>query len=79
MLNFPTDNTDFHRFTDSFGFFTESQNENPRCLQQEYLCKSVRSVGSLQKNIQEIAWRFRKKVVYLQPKGYKIIGDRDYD
>ncbi|RHK08429.1 hypothetical protein DW079_13205 [Segatella copri] len=38
-----TDLTDFY----SFGFFTERQNEYPRCLKQEYLCKSVRSVGAL--------------------------------
>ena len=44
MLNFPTL---ISRIFYSFGVFTERQNENPRCLKQEYLCKSVRSVGAL--------------------------------
>lgn len=45
MLNFPTDNTDFHRFTDSFGFFTERQNENPRCLQRRRI-REIRGIPS---------------------------------
>ena len=47
MLNFPTRISRISRIFYSFGVFTERQNENPRCLQQEYLCKSVRSVGAL--------------------------------
>ena len=41
MLNFPTDFTDF----DSFGVFAVSLSESTCCFQQDYLCKSVRSVG----------------------------------
>ncbi len=44
MFNFPTDYTDFHRFSTPCGVFTVRLSEN-RCLQREYLCKSVKSVG----------------------------------
>ena len=44
MLNFPTDLTDLTDF-DSFGVFAVSLSESTCCLQQDYLCKSVRSVG----------------------------------
>ena len=57
MLNFPTLISLISRIFYSFGVFTERQNENPRCLQQEYLCKSVRSVGALQKNIRKQSLR----------------------
>ena len=45
MLNFPTDLTDFHRFLTPRGVFAVSLSESTCCLQQDYLCKSVRSVG----------------------------------
>lgn len=68
-----------HGFTDTFGVFSVRPNENPRCLQRKRI-REIREIRvSPKKNIQEIAWRFRKKVVYLQPKRYKIIGDRNYD
>ena len=47
MLNFPTLISLISRIFYSFGFFTERRNENPRWLEQEDLCKSVRSVGGL--------------------------------
>ena len=66
MLNFPTLISLISRIFYSFGVFTERQNENPRCLQRRKIREIREDRVSPSKNIQEIAWRFRKKVVYLQ-------------
>ena len=46
MFNFPTDYTDFHRFSTPCGVFCCEARYRP-LLVREYLCKSVRSVGEL--------------------------------
>ena len=44
LNNFPTDYTDFHRLLTPSEFFSVRHSEYC-CLQQDNLCKSVRSVG----------------------------------